>query len=67
MSDNEASMTWGTLRGRQDIGNGLGSGMASVSPGSDAPASRGVVSGVKSWSRKAAAGGERALTALNAN
>ena len=31
-------MAWGTLRGREDTGRGLGSGMASVSLGTDAPA-----------------------------
>ena len=46
----------GTLRGRQDTGNGLGSSMASVSLGWDEPAPRAGVPGVNSWSRRLDAG-----------
>ena len=46
------SITWGALRGLEDTGRGLGIGMASVSLGSDAPASRVGVPGVHSWSRR---------------
>ena len=63
-------MTWGTPRGRQDTGNGLGSSMASVSLGSDAPATGGE-SHRGTWGpqlvSEAEAGSEHFLTVLQEN